>query len=88
MSFAETTRKQFEVLADGSVTAPKGYRASGVAANIKKSGAPDVALIVSGTPATCAALFTTNRVQAAPIQVCKEHLRSHGEQMRAMVAML
>src|SRR5437870_3605769 len=85
MSFAETTRKQFEVLADGSVTAPKGYRASGVAANIKKSGAPDVALIVSGTPATCAALFTTNRVQAAPIQVCKEHLRSHGERMRAVI---
>ncbi|TMC58903.1 MAG: bifunctional glutamate N-acetyltransferase/amino-acid acetyltransferase ArgJ [Chloroflexi bacterium] len=85
MSIAETTRKQFEVLADGSVTAPKGYRASGVAANIKKSGAPDVALIVSGTPATCAALFTTNRVQAAPIQVCKEHLRSHGEQMRAVI---
>jgi glutamate N-acetyltransferase/amino-acid N-acetyltransferase len=73
------------VLADGSVTAPQGFRASGVPANIKKSGAPDIALLVSDTPAVCAALFTTNRVKAAPIVVCQKHLSTHGDRIRAVV---
>ena len=53
----------------GSVCAPRGFRAAGVAAGIKPSGNPDVALILSGAPATAAAVFTTNRVCAAPVVV-------------------
>lgn len=59
----------------GSVCAPRGFRAAGVAAGIKPSGNPDVALIVSGVPASAAALFTTNRFASAPVLVSREHLR-------------
>src|SRR5881398_2680510 len=51
-----------------SVTAAKGFRAAGVAAGIKASGAPDVALVVNGGPLdAAAAVFTGNRVKAAPV---------------------
>jgi glutamate N-acetyltransferase / amino-acid N-acetyltransferase len=51
-----------------SVTAPLGFRAAGVAAGIKASGAPDVALVVNDGPDHhAAAVFTSNRVQAAPV---------------------
>jgi glutamate N-acetyltransferase/amino-acid N-acetyltransferase len=59
----------------GSVCAPLGFRAAGVAAGIKPSGNPDVALIVSDSPAAAAAVFTTNRVLAAPVLVSREHLQ-------------
>jgi glutamate N-acetyltransferase/amino-acid N-acetyltransferase len=51
-----------------SVTAPAGFRAAGVAAGIKASGQPDVALVVNDGPLRhAAAVFTGNRVQAAPV---------------------
>ena len=51
-----------------SVTAAKGFRASGVAARLKESGAPDLALVVNDGPSrAAAAVFTTNRVKAAPV---------------------
>jgi glutamate N-acetyltransferase / amino-acid N-acetyltransferase len=51
-----------------SVTAPKGFRAAGVAAGLKASGNPDVALVVNDGPHhTAAAVYTTNRVLAAPV---------------------
>jgi glutamate N-acetyltransferase/amino-acid N-acetyltransferase len=56
-----------------SVTAAKGFRASGVAARISKLG-PDLALVACDGKCTGAAMFTTNRVQAAPVLVSKEHL--------------
>ena len=52
-----------------SVTGPQGFRAAGVAAGLKSSGAPDVALVVNDGPQLVAAgVFTANRVQAAPVQ--------------------
>ena len=51
-----------------SVTAPRGFRASGVTAGLKPSGRPDVALVVNDGPAHAAAgVFTRNKVQAAPV---------------------
>ncbi len=51
-----------------SVTAPAGFRAAGVAAGLKSSGAPDVALVVNDGPGdSAAAVFTTNRFPAAPV---------------------
>jgi glutamate N-acetyltransferase/amino-acid N-acetyltransferase len=51
-----------------SVTAAKGFRAAGVAAGLKSSGGPDVALVVNDGPHdVAAAVFTTNRVKAAPV---------------------
>jgi len=51
-----------------SVTAAKGFRAAGVRAGLKKSGAPDVALVVNDGPlAVAAGVFTANRFKAAPV---------------------
>ena len=63
----------------GGVTAPRGFRASGVSAGIKANGRPDLALLVSDRTATAAAVFTTNKAQAAPVLIAREHLgASHG----------
>jgi glutamate N-acetyltransferase/amino-acid N-acetyltransferase len=51
-----------------SVTSVPGFQAAGIAAHIKASGAPDLALVVSDTPCTAAAVFTQNRFAAAPVQ--------------------
>ncbi|WP_314173314.1 bifunctional glutamate N-acetyltransferase/amino-acid acetyltransferase ArgJ [Streptomyces winkii] len=51
-----------------SVTAAKGFTAAGVAAGIKESGGPDLALVVNNGPRRAAAgVFTANRVKAAPV---------------------
>ncbi|MGH2795405.1 MAG: bifunctional glutamate N-acetyltransferase/amino-acid acetyltransferase ArgJ [Actinomycetota bacterium] len=57
------------------MTLPNGFRASGVAAGLKPSGRLDVGLLVSELPAAAVGVFTTNRVQAAPIAVTKRHVR-------------
>ncbi len=52
----------------GSVTTPKGFRAAGIAAGIKASGNPDLALVVNDGPSfDAAAVFTSNRIFAAPV---------------------
>jgi glutamate N-acetyltransferase/amino-acid N-acetyltransferase len=56
-----------------SVTAPSGFVAAGVHAGIRRSGL-DLALVRSTVPALGAAVWTTNRVLAAPVSVSKRHL--------------
>ena len=60
---------------NGGITAVAGIRAAGLHAGIKAADAKDVALIVTDTPATAAGVFTKNSVTAAPVFVCREHLR-------------
>ncbi len=62
---------------------PKGFKAAGVKAGIKQSGKRDVALLVADRVATAAALFTTNRVFAAPVAVGSENISSGS--LRAIV---
>lgn len=69
--------------AQGSVTSPRGFRAAGVAAGLKSNNQRDIALLVSDVPAAIAGVFTTNRVQAAPVQLCRELLSTH--QARAII---
>ncbi len=57
-----------------SVTAAKGFAASGVAVGIRRREHKDLAVVRSLTPAVGAAMFTRNKVQAACLQVCREHL--------------
>jgi glutamate N-acetyltransferase / amino-acid N-acetyltransferase len=68
----------------GGVTAPRGYLASGVAAGIKKKGL-DVAVLFSPLPASGAAVFTVNKIQAAPVLLSKKHLRSSRGRVRAVL---
>jgi glutamate N-acetyltransferase/amino-acid N-acetyltransferase len=54
---------------------PRGFRAAGVAAGIKDSGAPDVGLVVCDSPdVTSAARFTRSGTQAAPVLLCRERV--------------
>jgi glutamate N-acetyltransferase / amino-acid N-acetyltransferase len=68
----------------GSVSAPAGFRAAGVACGIKKAGL-DLALIVTDKAASAAAVFTTNKAQAAPVLVSKARLAASGGRARAVV---
>jgi glutamate N-acetyltransferase/amino-acid N-acetyltransferase len=66
------------------VTAAQGVRASGVHCGIRRKR-PDLAVIVSDRPASAAAVFTRNLVQAAPVLLCKEQLEKSGGRARAFV---
>jgi glutamate N-acetyltransferase/amino-acid N-acetyltransferase len=57
-----------------SVTAAAGFVASGVHCGIRRSGRKDLAIVRSLPRATGAAMFTANRLQAAPVIVSREHL--------------
>lgn len=56
----------------GGITEPKGFKAAGVKAGIKKSGKEDLAIIYSTVPATAAAVFTQNVMAAAPVIVSRK----------------
>jgi glutamate N-acetyltransferase / amino-acid N-acetyltransferase len=58
----------------GGVTAAKGFVASGVHCGIRKRDRLDLSLVRSLEPATGAGMFTINRMLAAPVIVCREHL--------------
>ncbi len=62
---------------------PKGFKCAGISAGIKADGSKDMALILSDEPAAVAGVFTTNQVCAAPVKICREHLK-HGS-ARAIV---
>jgi glutamate N-acetyltransferase/amino-acid N-acetyltransferase len=72
-------------LIPGGVATPRGFRAAGISAGIKASGNPDLALLVADEPAQIAAVFTTNKVLAAPVLVSQEHLARSGGTVRAVV---
>ncbi|MBN0045474.1 bifunctional glutamate N-acetyltransferase/amino-acid acetyltransferase ArgJ [Streptomyces actuosus] len=60
-----------------SVTAAKGFTAAGIAAGIKENGNPDLALVVNDGPRrAAAAVFTSNRVKAAPVLWSEQVVRS------------
>ncbi len=70
---------------DGGITAPRGFRAAGVACGIKASGGLDLSLLVSDAVASAAAVFTTNLAKAAPVLLSREHLTQSGGLGRAVV---
>lgn len=59
---------------EGGVTSPKGFMAAGVACQIKQSGRKDMAVILSDKPSAVSAVFTTNKVAAAPVLLSKKHV--------------
>jgi glutamate N-acetyltransferase/amino-acid N-acetyltransferase len=63
-----------ELGSDGDTGLPAGFRAAGVAAGLKPSGAPDVALIACDSLAvTSHAMFTSSGTQSAPVLLCRQH---------------
>ena len=55
---------------------PLGYAYAATYAGIRQVEKDDLALIVSGLPANAAAVFTQNRVQAAPVRLGRSHLKA------------
>jgi glutamate N-acetyltransferase/amino-acid N-acetyltransferase len=70
----------------GGVNAPAGYLSGSIYCGIKATNLdrPDIAMIVSESPAVAAGTFTTNKVKAAPVRVSAAHMRS--AEVRAIVA--
>jgi len=67
---------------------PRGFRFASASCGLKKrghTGSLDVALIVSDPPASAAAVFTQNLVQAPPVVLSREHVRESAEAMRAVI---
>jgi glutamate N-acetyltransferase/amino-acid N-acetyltransferase len=67
---------------------PHGFRFASASAGLKKrghTGTLDVALIVSDPPASAAAVFTQNLVQAPPVILSREHVRASAGAMRAVI---
>jgi glutamate N-acetyltransferase/amino-acid N-acetyltransferase len=67
----------------GGITAPRGYRAAGIHCGVKRVK-KDLAVVLSDLSAATAAVFTTNRVPAAPVIVDRIQL-SQNDRMRAIV---
>ena len=63
-------------MANNTLTAPKGILAAGVGCGIKQSGRPDLGLIVCPAGATAEAVFTTNKIISAAVEVSKKHIKS------------
>ncbi len=61
---------------NNTITKPKGFLSAGVHCGIKKSGKLDLALLVCPTGAKAAAVFTTNKIVSAAVQVSKKHIKS------------
>jgi len=67
------------------VKLPLGYRYAATYAGIRKDQRDDLGLILSEPPASAAAMFTRNRVQAAPVRLARTHLRGSGGVARAIL---
>ncbi|HWT65869.1 MAG TPA: bifunctional glutamate N-acetyltransferase/amino-acid acetyltransferase ArgJ [Terracidiphilus sp.] len=63
---------------------PQGFRFGAARAGLKQSGRTDFALIVADQPASAAAMFTANRVTAAPLHIDKQHLTATGGRVRVV----
>lgn len=80
----ENSASPFRVVADGSITTPKGFTAGGLHCGLKKSTRHDLGAIVCEVPAAAAGVYTTNLFQAAPLKVTRESIGSDGL-LRAML---
>jgi glutamate N-acetyltransferase/amino-acid N-acetyltransferase len=63
---------------------PRGFTFAATACGLKKARL-DLALLTSDVVATAAAVFTTNRVQAAPVRLSREHLQKSGHKIRGVI---
>ena len=73
-----------EVIKDGGITTPKGFKAAGIHCGIKKRK-KDLAIITSEKESLCYACFTQNTMKAAPLKICEENLKSSNNQIKAII---
>ena len=75
-----------DFIENGGITSPKGFRAAGVCAGLKRNGALDMAMICSEKPCTFSGTFTTNLFPPPPppVQLCKERVL-HEKTIQAVI---
>ena len=73
-----------EIIKNGGITTPKGFKAAGIHCGIKKKK-KDLAIITSDKEALCCACFTQNTVKAAPLKICEENLKTSNNQIKAII---
>ncbi|MBI4285140.1 MAG: bifunctional glutamate N-acetyltransferase/amino-acid acetyltransferase ArgJ [Chloroflexi bacterium] len=71
-------KARIDFIASGGVTSPAGFYAGATYAGIKKKAVTglDLAILYSEMPCAAAALFTTNKIKAAPVLLSQEHLKT------------
>lgn len=77
--------KNHKEIGSTEILVPRGFRFAAGTAGIKASGSPDMAFVDAVNGASAAAMFTSNRVMAAPLQVGRKHLRASRGRVRAVV---
>jgi glutamate N-acetyltransferase/amino-acid N-acetyltransferase len=85
----DTTAQPHEIAisaVEGGVCTVAGVRAAGVAAGLKPSGRPDLALVAAEQPVIAWAVQTTNQVPAAPVQLTRRHLAGTRGRAQAVLA--
>lgn len=63
---------------------PRGFTFAGMHCGLKKTKL-DLGLLLSEVPAAAAAVFTTNQVVAAPVELCRAHIRKAGQKIRGII---
>jgi glutamate N-acetyltransferase/amino-acid N-acetyltransferase len=74
---------EMEFVSSGGVTSPRGFTAGAIGAGIKYTNRLDLGILYSEVPCTAAAVFTTNKVKAAPVLLNRERLQ--GNRISAVV---
>jgi glutamate N-acetyltransferase/amino-acid N-acetyltransferase len=75
----------YNIIDDGHVSSPRGFRATGISGGLKEVRARDLALVYSLKPCRVAATFTTNMILAAPIFFNQAVLSRNRESIRAVM---
>ncbi len=70
---------------EGGISAPRGFKASGITAGLKASGRPDLALVLAPESAACAGTFTKSCVRAACVDLCARRLQQSGGRAQAVL---
>ncbi len=63
-----------KVIPNGTITSPRGFLAGATQAGLKSKGGLDLGILYSGVPCLAAGLFTSNRIKAAPVLLCQQHI--------------
>ncbi len=66
---------EIKFIASGGITAPRGFHAGATCAGIKQKDKLDLAILFSEVPCVATAVFTANRVKAAPVVLCQQRLQ-------------
>jgi len=66
---------KIEFIPEGTVTSPEGFQAGATCAGIKEEAKLDLGILFSEAPCVATALFTTNKVKAAPVVLCQQRVQ-------------